>query len=53
MFVFHDFRDVNAVVTRFWKGLLCLFNVFFINFEFLEASVFSDTVLELRFKTKR
>ena len=53
MFVFHDFGDVNAVVTGFWKGLLGLFNVFFIDFQFLDAGVFPDVVLELRFKMER
>ena len=41
-FVFQDFGDVNAVVTGFWEGLFGLHNVFFINFEFLDAGVFPD-----------
>ena len=52
-FVFDDFGDVNAVVTGFWEGLFGLHNVFFINFEFLDAGVFPDIVLELRFQTER
>ena len=52
MFVFHDFGDVNAVVAGFWQRLFGLFNIIFINFEFLDAGVFPDVVLELRFKAK-
>ena len=43
---------MNAVVTGFWKGLFSLFNVFFIDFEFLDAGVFPDIALELSFKAK-
>ena len=49
---FHDFRDMDAVVAGFWKGLFSLFNVFFIDLEFLDAGVFPDVVLQLRFRTE-